>query len=147
MRDKTEAALGRPAFDAAGPELIVRGRAEIVSGHYEARITLAKPNGEALGTRTLTSDHSDCSQLSAGLPLALALIIDVPLREATIRVALPPPPPLPSPERPPPPAPRPPMQLAFDAGTVLRFGSLPHEAIGVRVSGELGAGPVPLDES
>lgn len=149
LRPQIEDALGRAAFtDEGGADLVLVGHAGPTPTGFEAVVTLSRSTGEVLGTRTLASRATRCDELSMGLPLALALMIDLPLREATVRVTLPvPPPPLvKETPRPPPPPPPPPSSLhaAFLAGPVLRVGWLPSVAIGARVAAEISIGPVPL---
>jgi hypothetical protein len=144
LRAQTEEALGRPAFsdDKGEADLVLRGRAGRVGDGFEAVVTLALASGQALGTRTLTSAQPTCDALSSGLPLALALMIDLPLREATVRVTLPTP--ASAVARPPPaPAPRP-MHAALDVGPIVRFGSVPVVALGARAATEVDLGRWPV---
>lgn len=158
LRTQVEEALGRNAFsNDDGADLSLKGRAGRGDDGYEAVVTLSRSSSEVLGTRTLRSSAARCDELSAGLPLALALMIDLPLREASVRVSLPPPPEPPrekralQPEPPPPavvaPPPPAPASGALAAGPVLRMGGVPRLSFGARVQGEAKIGPVPFGAS
>ena len=152
LRAEVEESLGRPAFSDDG-ELVLGGHAGRVEAGFEARVTLSRSTGELLGTRTFTSPATRCDELSRGLPLALALMIDLPLREATVRVVVPVPVPVPAaplyganhtavpPSGPSPAAPSR-RQASLVAGPIVRFGWIPSVAAGARVALELGLGPV-----
>jgi hypothetical protein len=148
LRTQVEEALGREAFANTGEaDLVLSGHAEAGTKGFESVVTLSTASGEVLGTRTLTSSAARCDELSLGLPLALAMMIDLPLREATVHVAVhvPPPPREEPPVRPPLPPPvvkR--VHTALVAGPLLRFGWIPNVAIGARIAAETQIGPVRL---
>jgi hypothetical protein len=151
VRTQVEEALGRAAFsETDDADLVLVGRAGPTQNGYEAVVTLSRASGDVLGTRTLSSPSPRCDELSLGLPLALALMIDLPLREATVRVSLPVSFP-PSKESPPsaarptaPPEAASPSRLhsALVAGPVLRLGWIPNVAAGARIAAEVGLGPL-----
>jgi hypothetical protein len=138
VRMKVEEALGRPAFsDGPDADLVLVGRVTRANAGFDAVVTLSRRSGEPLGTRILSSPSAKCDELSLGLPLALALMIDLPLREATIHVVLP--------QLPAGPPPRTaPLHAALIAGPVVRFGWIPAVALGARLAAEVGLGPVPI---
>ena len=70
--------LGRPAFDANGRELVVRGYVvRTPGGPYRAAVTLARVSGAALGVRNIASDDATCRSLDEALIVMLGIMLNV----------------------------------------------------------------------
>ncbi|MGC4069682.1 MAG: hypothetical protein QM784_34490 [Polyangiaceae bacterium] len=67
--------LGYSPFTGS-PSQWIEGYAVVESGRYLVRIFERDASGKALGTRTLSSELGDCSELGDATSLALALIVD-----------------------------------------------------------------------
>jgi hypothetical protein len=129
-----EAQLGRDAI--AEPADVVVDVSEGVAGPgLDVTLALRTLDGRTLGTRTLRVAGEDCRAVDEELALVLSLLIDLPEDEVLLLVR-----PHASDER---------AVVSIDAAASLSLlGSvdvLPGAALGGRLAGELGIGPVTLE--
>lgn len=138
---RLQRALGATTRDEA--ELILAAR-RIAGRTVSAELTLMLADGTVLGTRRLETRDPTCGDLGAGLPLVIALMVDLHEREAVLLLPPPVPPPAPPPP-PPPPAPPPPPVIeeprgpvfTLEIGSSLDVGGLPQPAISVEATATL----------
>jgi hypothetical protein len=87
LRARVEEVLERRAFTSeADADLVVEGRIERIEGGWQSRVVLRRATGDIIGVREFSSGEDACSSLGAGLPVAVALLIDMPLRDASLRM-------------------------------------------------------------
>lgn len=138
-----EVRLQRPlgATTREGAELILVAR-RIAGRTVSAELTLMLADGTVLGTRRLETRDPTCGDLGAGLPLVIALMVDLHEREAVLLLPPPAPPPAPSPPAPPPAPPPPVIEdhgpiFSLEIGSSLDVGGLPQPAISVEATATL----------
>lgn len=132
---RVEERLGRSVFPApAQAALIVEGSAEKTEQGFAGTLRIFDRNGQALGSRDVSSAKADCSELSETVVLVLAVMVDPDGALA----AIPPsePAPKPTPAAPPvvtTPAEKPSNVTPKDIGAFARveLGTLPEPALGV----------------
>ncbi len=123
-------ALGRPLVASASA---VTARIEVVAGPaIDGRIELLGADGVVLGTRTIETSDPTCRTLADGLPLVVAMLVDLHRRDAVLHVPL---------VRDAPPD-APPLELVLDVGLAIDAGWLPDVAW--MPFAELLIGPEPL---
>lgn len=132
---RVEERLSRAVFPApAQARLIVEGRAEKTPEGFAASLRIFDQAGAALGSRDLTSNKADCSELSEAVVLVLAVMIDPDGALA----ATPAPPSTPPPAPKPKPKPQKPVANRSEEAPVrdlslfarLEVGALPDPAFG-----------------
>src|SRR5688500_741329 len=99
-----EAQLERRVFDEARAEVVVSGTARRTDEGWVAELLLRRTDGTQIGMRELRTPSPECSALDEGLPLVVALMVDLP--RSRIALTLPQRPPPAAAPAAPPPAPR-----------------------------------------
>lgn len=135
-----EARIRRPlgAQDRADAELVLEAR-RVEGEGLSAELTLARPGGEVLGVRRIETSERRCDTLDAGLPLVIAMLVDLHEREAVVALPEPTPTPTPPPIAAPPVAQTPPPPPNDGAWGTLEVGAsmdgfgLPLAALGLEV--------------
>jgi len=133
---KVEAKLGREIFPAPGKAtMLVEGHVERVSDGYRAQLRMSASDGQALGTRDLSSPQDNCAELSETIAVVLAVMIDPDGATRSL-----PPPPEPKPEAKPEAVPKalePETPQRLMAFARLGVGLLPDPAPGFGVAYEV----------
>lgn len=141
IRSGVAARLGYEPFDKRAPTALSASVLR-VGRRLEARIEMRDAAGNVQAERTLSSQHSDCSELASALELAISIAID-PMsasRPAPPSRAAAPPPSTPAPVPAPLAEPEPdrtqsppvtPTSLQAGVGMIGTFGSAPGPALGV----------------
>lgn len=85
--EAVDAILGRAALTTGRADLLVMVHVAPHGGGHRAHVELRSESRGVLGERNLEDDDPECRALSEGLPLALALMIDLEQQRAsTLRV-------------------------------------------------------------
>ena len=146
-----EARIGRPlgARTRDEAELILQARRADADGMV-AELTLIGAGGVVLGVRRIETTETGCETLNAGLPLVIAMLVDLHEHDAVVTLpadvpVVPIPAPVPAPVAVPP-APRLRERLwgSLETGASVDIFGLPLPAIGLEILTEFGAELSPL---
>jgi hypothetical protein len=119
-----EAILGHRAFPAGACSIKMTGRTRALEGGgWQADLSFAKSDGEALGDRSLQSRTWRCAALKDPVALVIALMVEAGESEATLQLPAPMPPPESSSE----------PAVTMGAGASVSSGLLPNTGFGATV--------------
>jgi hypothetical protein len=132
-----ERSLG--AVDRTSAEVVLEIRLDASAPGLGAHLSMRRATGEVLGVRHLTTEDPTCAAVSDGLPLVIAMLVDLHEPEGTLDLPSPPDPRVEAPA-----GVAPPPWASLEVGTSLDVGGLPEAELAVDVIAELGPRPGPL---